>query len=56
MMERKVETLKERASRETKENIAMREADKTERQIYKDRAHAVMMRKPHYLRRKRDDD
>ena len=52
----KTETLKERAARETRENISMREAHKTENQIYREKAHAAMMRKPFYLRRKRDDD
>lgn len=52
----KTETFKERAARETRENISMREAYKTENQIYREKAHAAMMRMPYYLRRKRDDD
>lgn len=52
----KTETLKERAARETRENISMREAHKTENQIYREKAHAAMMRKPFYLRRKKNDD
>lgn len=52
----KAETLKERVARETRENISMREAYKTENQIYREKAHAAMIRMPYYLRRKRDDN
>lgn len=50
----KTETLKERAARETRENISMREAHKTENQIYREKAHETLTTPPWYLRSKHE--